>query len=50
MPIVKKGEYQPPAIFAFGRDHTVLYACYGQENTDIPENEALLQIIANSGA
>jgi peroxiredoxin len=43
-------EYQLPAVFIFGQNHAVRYAYYGQESSDVPEYEKLLQIIAEQDA
>lgn len=39
-------EYQLPAVFIFGPDHTVRYAYYGQDSSDIPDHAFLLEVLA----
>jgi peroxiredoxin len=38
-------EQQLPAVFVLDEDHTVVFAHYGEEVSDIPEHDRLLEIL-----
>jgi peroxiredoxin len=38
-------EQQLPAIFILDKDHTVVFAHYGEEVSDVPDQERLLEIL-----
>jgi Peroxiredoxin len=38
-------EYQLPAVFVYGPDHSILFAHYGVESSDIPAYDVLVKVI-----